>query len=203
MPADIMGAHRAPTWDGTHLLAFTFSFMLGMSLFWQAWQPQGASDRPPALHGVSEGAIRRQAMEALAVGGTDHYAGTASVEVPEPAMGTDEPRADAEEISTEIVFDINSSALPPAGRDRLRRVVAMLERTGGRVVELAAAVNEDGVRGAGPIEARRYNRWLGHRRMERIGEWLRREVQSPLTIVPTFLERDPTRRVVVKVRQRS
>ena len=51
-----------------------------------------------------------------------------------------------------------------------------------------------------PEEARRYNRWLAERRLDRIREWLEQNVKDrQLEIEPAFQANDSSRRVVVRV----
>ena len=102
-----------------------------------------------------------------------------------------------EQIGLEIVYDLNSSFLPPAGAQDLERLLARLRPDRRYELELVAAVNEQGVRGANATDARRYNRWLAERRLERLTGWLNREAVLSLEIRGRLVEGDSTRRVAV------
>ena len=104
-------------------------------------------------------------------------------------------------VGREIVFDINSSFLAPAALSALKRLGS--ELSGDRPYRLAlqAAVSDDGVKGAKPKEAERYNRWLAERRLDRAAAWLRQHAQVELAIEPGFMEHDPSRRVTLSARQ--
>ena len=87
---------------------------------------------------------------------------------------------------------------------RSRRCVGLVsELPGGRPYRLAlqAAVSDDGVKGAKPREAERYNRWLAERRLDRVAAWLREHAEVELAIEPGFIEHDPSRRVTLSARQ--
>ena len=92
--------------------------------------------------------------------------------------------------------------LSGAGRN-LGAAWAGLGTAGWRPYRLAlqAAVSDDGVKGAKPKEAERYNRWLAERRLDRVATWLREHAELELAIEPGFIEHDPSRRVTLSARQ--
>ena len=107
----------------------------------------------------------------------------------------------ASAVDLEIVFDVNSSFLAPAAISALRGLVSELPDGGPYRLALQAAVSDDGVRGAKPKEAERYNRWLAERRLDRVATWLREHAELELAIEPGFIEHDPSRRVTLSARQ--
>jgi hypothetical protein len=101
-----------------------------------------------------------------------------------------------------ITFATNSSYFPPGTSKQLRsliRGIAAGERY--RVVLQASVSGSDKVVGAStPEEARRYNRWLAERRVERVQTWLNENaVGADLVIEPQYLPGHEERTVVVRV----
>jgi hypothetical protein len=117
--------------------------------------------------------------------------------LPAPAPAVAETPA----VELEIVFDINSSFLPPGAVAALEDVLGRLPVGGSASLALQASVSDDGVRGGRAGEAQRYNRWLAERRLERVAAWLREHARLDLAIEPGFREHDPSRRVLLSTRQ--
>jgi hypothetical protein len=104
-------------------------------------------------------------------------------------------------VQLELVFDVNSSFLGPSAISALRGLVAGLPKGVPLQVALQAAVSDDGVKGAKPRDAERYNRWLAERRVDRVAVWLRQQARSELAIEPGFVAHDSSRRVTISARQ--
>lgn len=103
-------------------------------------------------------------------------------------------------VELEIVFDINSSFLPPGAVVALKGLVSRLPADRPTQLTLQASVSDDGVKGARPGEAQRYNLWLAERRLERVATWLRQHAGADLAIEPGLREHDSSRRVVLSAR---
>jgi hypothetical protein len=113
---------------------------------------------------------------------------------PEPA------RAGAPEMHLEVVFEINSSFLPAVSLSALRALVSDLPPSRPLRLALTAAVSDDRVKGAGPAEADRYNRWLAERRLDRVAAWLRQHARGAIEIEAGFAPQDSSRRVTISTR---
>jgi hypothetical protein len=101
-----------------------------------------------------------------------------------------------------ITFATNSSYFPPGAGKRLRELLAALGPEGRYQVSLQAAVSgATKVLGAtSASEAERYNRWLAERRLERVRDWLLENAGADrLSITPEYLDKDESRRVVVRL----
>jgi hypothetical protein len=101
-----------------------------------------------------------------------------------------------------ITFATNSSYFPPGTERRLSSLLGDTASGGHYRVQVEVGVSgSDTVVGATtPEEARRYNRWLAERRLDRVREWLEENVQDrQLEIEPAFQANDSSRRVVVRV----
>lgn len=157
---------------------------------------RGTADRViPARSPVHDGVAPRQATS-RAEGRSDSSARLAAVE----------PHADdrgpATLGSTEITFATNSSYFPSDARGRLEQLVAGMQPGERYQIRLKAAVSSsDQVVGAKSAEeAQRYNRWLAHRRLERIQNWLSRHAaQRDFTLETSFVENDNSRAVKIDV----
>jgi len=123
-----------------------------------------------------------------------------------PTPSSRPPAASAAPMAAEdglaITFATNSSYFPPGTSKQLRsliRGIAAGERY--RVVLQASVSGSDKVVGAStPEEARRYNRWLAERRVERVQTWLNENaVGADLVIEPQYLPGHEERTVVVRV----
>ncbi|MGD9509229.1 MAG: hypothetical protein AB7I59_07565 [Geminicoccaceae bacterium] len=123
--------------------------------------------------------------------------GTAAVE---PAAPPPEPAPSPEPERLTITFDVNSSYLPDSLDGRLRALAQGLEPRRSYAVRLVGAVGSDDVSGQTAEEARRYNRWMAERRVDRVAEYLERTAKdSELKIERTFAANDPSRQVLVEV----
>jgi aromatic ring-cleaving dioxygenase len=101
-----------------------------------------------------------------------------------------------------ITFATNSSYFPPGTSKQLRSLVrGMAAGERYRVVLQAGVSGSDKVAGASnPEEARRYNRWLAERRVERVQIWLNENAAgADLLIEPQYLPGNEERTVVVRV----
>ena len=99
-----------------------------------------------------------------------------------------------------ITFDVNSSYLPDDLNGRLRALAGKLEPDHSYQVRLVGAVGSGDVSGRPADEARRYNRWLAERRIERVADYLRRTARAAdLTIERRFAANDSSRQVQVQV----
>jgi hypothetical protein len=105
--------------------------------------------------------------------------------------------------AAEIVFDTNSSFLPRGAGKELSRLVAGLPKARGYEVELTATVGAaaDAAEAKDPAEAARYDRWLAERRLGRVAEWIEKNAPvRELSVRRGFVENDPSRRIIVRVR---
>jgi hypothetical protein len=67
-------------------------------------------------------------------------------------------------------------------------------------LEVGVSGSDTVVGASSPDEAKRYNRWLAERRMDRVREWLDENAKDrQLEIEPAFQADDSSRRVVVRV----
>jgi outer membrane protein OmpA-like peptidoglycan-associated protein len=101
-----------------------------------------------------------------------------------------------------ITFATNSSYFPPGAERRLSSLLGDTASGGRYRVQVEVGVSgSDAVVGATtPEEARRYNRWLAERRLDRVREWLEENIKDrQLEIEPAFQANDSSRRVVVRV----
>lgn len=99
-----------------------------------------------------------------------------------------------------ITFDVNSSYLPDDLNGRLRALAGKLEPDRSYQVRLVGAVGGGDVSGRPADEARRYNRWLAERRVERVADYLQRTARAAdLTIERRFAANDSSRQVQVQV----
>ena len=120
---------------------------------------------------------------------------------PGPAKTAAEP-AMAAEGGLVITFATNSSYFPPGTTKQLRSLIrGMTAGERYRVVLQAGVSGSDKVAGAStPEEARRYNRWLAERRVERVQTWLNENAAgADLVIEPQYLPVNEERTVVVQV----
>jgi hypothetical protein len=111
------------------------------------------------------------------------------------------PSADPEG-AVAITFATNSSYFPPGVRERLDGLLTGLEAGKRYRVEVEVAVSgADQVVGAETQEeARRYNRWLAERRLERVQDWLDEHAAGrELALEPRFVPNDNSRRLVVRI----
>jgi hypothetical protein len=109
--------------------------------------------------------------------------------------------AAAEPSRLEIVFDVNSSFLPPGAAAELAAFLEAQPAELPLVVDIAASAGGK-VKDATPEQARRYNRWMADRRIGRIGEQLARYAPSRVELGETrYLDEDEGRRLIVTVRR--
>ena len=113
------------------------------------------------------------------------------------------PRVTGEEVRAsqlEIVFDINSSFLGPRAIAALRDLAGELPAGRQYRLALAAAVSDDGVKGAktgGPnvtIAGSPSVAWIVSR------HWLREHGEAELDVEPGFIDHDSSRRVTIAAR---
>jgi hypothetical protein len=101
-----------------------------------------------------------------------------------------------------ITFATNSSYFPPGTGKQLRSLIrGMAAGERYRIILQAGVSGSDKVAGAStPEEARRYNRWLAERRVERVQTWLNENAAgADLVIEPQYLPGNEERTVVVQV----
>lgn len=117
----------------------------------------------------------------------------------EPAAAPPElPPPEPERLT--ITFDVNSSYLPDSLGGRLRALAQGLEPKRRYAVRLVGAVGVGDVAGKSAEEARRYNRWMAERRVDRVADYLQRTAEdSKLKIERAFAANDPSREVLVEV----
>lgn len=186
-------------------LAFLAGCALGVALFWHHTLDRRPDPGGIASIAVAQASVARVSESAPPLPFDPAPAAPAPVETalltPAPSSLALPPTGVAEQIVLEIVYDLNSSFLPAAAAQDLERLLAGLRPDRRYAIELAAAVNEEGVRGAKAADARRYNRWLAERRLERLTGWLKREPVLSSTVRGRLVEGDATRRVMVDVRE--
>ena len=118
----------------------------------------------------------------------------------EPAAAPAEPEPKPEPERLAITFEVNSSYLPDNLDGRLRTLAQGLEAERSYAVRLVGAVGTGDVAGKTAEEARRYNRWMAERRVERVAEYLERTAKvGELKIERAYAANDPSRQVVVEV----
>lgn len=108
----------------------------------------------------------------------------------------------AKEERLAIVFPNNSSYFPPGASQQLRGLLRDLPQSGAYEVVLQSSVSgSEKVVGAETAdEAKRYNKWLAERRLERVRDWLDRNAgDHALTIRQDYRANDDSRQVVVEV----
>ena len=99
-----------------------------------------------------------------------------------------------------ITFAVNSSFLPDDLNGRLRALAQKLEPERSYEVRLVGAVGSGDVAGRSADEARRYNRWMAERRVDRVADYLQRTAKSrELKIERGYAANDPSRQVKVEV----
>lgn len=116
-----------------------------------------------------------------------------------PASGV--PAAPPPEPETlTITFAVNSSYLPDDLNGRLRALAQKLEADRSYAIRLVGAVGVGDVAGKSADEARRYNRWMAERRVERVADYLQRTAKAgELKIEREYAANDPSRQVKVEV----
>jgi flagellar motor protein MotB len=120
---------------------------------------------------------------------------------PQPAGGDGKVEA-APEGGLVITFATNSSYFPSGTAARLRELLADIDADSRYEVTLQVAVSgTTKVVGAKSAqEAARYNKWLAERRLERVQNWLLKNVATDaLSIKPEYVGDDDSRRVTVRV----
>ena len=115
----------------------------------------------------------------------------AETPVLEPALPT---------LELELTFDVNSSFLGPTAIGELRRKLGTLPKGSRYLVELQATVSDEGVREASATEARRYNRWLAERRLQRVRGLLQQHARVELSLDERYVPHDPSRRILINAR---
>ncbi len=114
-----------------------------------------------------------------------------------------EAGAGADPASLAIVFANNSSYFPPGVSQKLRRLVHGLAKEQSYEVVLQSSVSglQKVVGAETAEEARRYNKWLAERRLERVRDWFDRNgAGRELTFRQDFRQGDELRQVVIEVR---
>ncbi len=95
-----------------------------------------------------------------------------------------------------ITFEVNSSYFPAGVGQELRAFLDNLPAEGPVEIELLGAVGNSPVKGASGEEAQRYNAWMAERRIERVVEWLEKNVEGRrLIFAEQLVENDPSRQV--------
>ncbi|MGH6945372.1 MAG: hypothetical protein ACREH6_14270 [Geminicoccaceae bacterium] len=121
---------------------------------------------------------------------------------PAAAGGVGSPGPVARGGSLVITFANNSSYFPPGVRRELNGLLRGLSSGRRYDVVLQASVSGlDKVVGASsPAEARRYNKWLADRRLQRVQDWLAENAKgAELVVRPEFLADNEERQVIVKI----
>lgn len=128
--------------------------------------------------------------------------------LPPASLALISPEAGGEPVAAaEIVFEQNSSFFPRGASRELQKLVEALPRGRAYEFEILAAVSADEAAAADPEQddperAARYHRWLAERRVGRVRAWIEQHAEiRELALRPGYLEGDPSRRVVVKVRE--
>lgn len=99
-----------------------------------------------------------------------------------------------------ITFAVNSSFLPDDLNGRLRSLAQKLQPDRSYAVRLVGAVGSGDVAGRSADEARRYNRWMAERRVDRVADYLQRTAKaSELKIARSYAANDASRQVKVEV----
>jgi hypothetical protein len=155
-----------------------------------ATRPAPAAAAAPAVAAEKVEEATSQAQPAIAA---VEPAAAAPVATPTPASP---PKPE----TLTITFDVNSSYLPDDLNGRLRALARKLEADRSYQVKLVGAVGTGDVAGRSADEARRYNRWIAERRVERVADYLQRTASAAeLKIERRFAANDPSRRVQVVV----
>jgi outer membrane protein OmpA-like peptidoglycan-associated protein len=106
----------------------------------------------------------------------------------------------AEDGAVEIVFALNSSALPSGAADQLGALVQRLDKSRRYVLRVQTSLDSRArVAGASAEETERYNTWLAERRAKRVEEWLLSNQNGvEFSVDPLIVENDRTRRVRIE-----
>lgn len=150
--------------------------------------PQSAQAPAPTAMPAPAEAMAAPLPERLAVAEREPAAEPPALE---PALPT---------LELELTFDVNSSFLGPAAIGELRRKLAGLPEGSRYLVELQATVSDEGVKEASATEARRYNRWLAERRLQRVRGLLQQHARVELSLDERYVPHDPSRRILVNAR---
>lgn len=150
--------------------------------------PQSAPAPTPIAMPAPAEAMAAPLPERLAVAEREPAAETP---VLEPALPT---------LELELTFDVNSSFLGPTAIGELRRKLGTLPKGSRYLVELQATVSDEGVKEASATEARRYNRWLAERRLQRVRGLLQQNARVELSLDERYVPHDPSRRILINAR---
>jgi outer membrane protein OmpA-like peptidoglycan-associated protein len=172
-----------------------------------AMSPAHPAERPAASSGErsTERTIAAVEPTPAAPGKAAQRAGTDAAAPQQSARQEDPERqgkVEGGQDNVVITFATNSSYFPPGTERRLSSLLGDTA-SGGRYriqVEVGVSGSDTVVGATTPEEARRYNRWLAERRLDRVREWLEENVKDrQLEIEPVFQANDSSRRVVVRI----
>ncbi|MEL6961484.1 MAG: hypothetical protein AAFO01_01935 [Pseudomonadota bacterium] len=106
----------------------------------------------------------------------------------------------AEDGAVEIVFALNSSALPSGAVDQLGALMQRLDKTRRYVLRVQTSLDSKArVAGASSEETERYNMWLAERRAKRVEEWLLSNKNGVVfSVDPSIVDNDRSRRVRIE-----
>lgn len=106
----------------------------------------------------------------------------------------------AEDGAVEIVFALNSSALPSGAVDQLGALMQRLDRTKRYVLRVQTSLDSKArVAGASLEETERYNTWLAERRAKRVEQWLQSNKNGvEFSVDPSIVDNDRSRRVRIE-----
>jgi hypothetical protein len=116
---------------------------------------------------------------------------------PQPAV------ADGGDHAVAITFPPNSSYFPPGTGTQLRSLFGGLagDRRYQVILQTSVSGSPKVVGAESPEEAKKYNKWLADRRLDRVRDWLNQNVKgTQLDIKPEYLANDDSRQIVVRLR---
>ena len=117
------------------------------------------------------------------------------------AEAADEPAATTGAVPPlAITFDVNSSYLPKGTGRELQAMLRDLPPHGRYEALLEGAVSAEALRSRPEADGHAYNRWIADRRMDRVAEWLRRNMGGSLAVRHAYVENDSSRRVTITLR---
>ena len=99
-----------------------------------------------------------------------------------------------------ITFDVNSSYFPKGTGRELQAMLRDLPPHGRYEALLEGAVSAEALRSRPEADGHAYNRWIADRRMDRVAEWLRRNMGGSLAVRHAYVENDSSRRVTITLR---
>lgn len=159
---------------------------------------QSAPKKTEALERTAAGAAPKKPASSA----TERAAGTQTAAVGEsrnPSPRDGSVRRNGSDV-IEIVFALNSSALPAGADGELRAFIEALDKSRSHVLRILTSVDSKArVAGASADETERYNVWLAGRRTNRIQDWLESNGSGlRFTLEPALIQNDRSRRVRIE-----